>query len=220
MTGRHYNVDGCRLPSVTTILGVLASPGLAQWRGHVGNTAADKTSREAAAYGTMLHGLVEVVNRGHRDRLDPEESQLVAPYVAWFDEHLSHVIAAERLVISRRHKFAGTTDAVVVMRGDRAATVVDLKSSRTDLAQREWRLQLAGYAVALEEDGLDVRRRIVVRMPRNAPETLHVHELPEDDLVLDERAFLAALRVFNWFAAQGPVAKPVGPRIRFGEVKS
>ena len=49
MTGRHYKIDGERYPSVTTILGTtLANPGLAQWRGHVGNTEADRVMREAA----------------------------------------------------------------------------------------------------------------------------------------------------------------------------
>ena len=219
MTGRHYLVGGQRYPSVTTILGILAKDGLVQWRGHVGNLAADRTSREAAAYGTMLHGLVETANRGHRDHLDPSERQLVAPYVAWFDEHVSHVIAAERFVVSRRHKFAGTADVVVVMRGDHDATVVDLKSSKSDLEQREWQLQLAAYALALEEEGIDVRRRIVVRMPRNAPDTLHVLEMPENDLVVDQKCFLSVLRIFRWYAAQGPVVKPLGPRIRFGEVR-
>ena len=215
MTGRHYKIDGERYPSVTTILTILEKSGLAAWRGHVGNAEADRISKEATDYGTALHALVEQVNLGNRGPFGDDDDRLIAPYIRWFDEHVSFVIAAERLCISRRHKYAGTADGIVMLNGDTAPTVIDFKSSKTDLAQREWQLQLAAYALALEEEGIECQRRIIIRIPKSTPDVLHVLEMSTDDLILDQRAFLAVLRIFQWHASQGPVRKPLGPRIRF-----
>jgi hypothetical protein len=215
MTGRSYKIDGERYPSVTTVLSMLEKSGLATWRGHVGNQEADRISKEATDYGTAIHALVETVNRGQRCQLDADEQRYVAPYTAWFDEFVSTCVAAEKLLVSRRFRYAGTTDAIVVMRGDQTASIVDFKSSKTDLAQREWALQTAAYALAAEEDDIEIGRRIIVRIPKNDPERLYLTEFPEDELLDDQRAFLAVLKVWRWHELRGPVKKPLGPRIRF-----
>lgn len=216
MTGRHYTVDGQRLPSVTTILATLANEGVTAWKIRVGLAEAAKISKAATDYGTDLHALVELVNRDNRQALGPHVRELVQPYIDWFDEHVERVIGAEKLLISRRYGYAGTTDVVVVMRGDSDATIVDLKSSKTDLGQHEWALQTAAYALAAAEDGINAERRIIVRMPRAEPGHLYIHEFDPDDLVVDQRAFLAVLRIFKWQQAQKPIRPALGPRIRFG----
>jgi hypothetical protein len=217
VTGRHYKIDGERYPSVTTVLGMLEKSGLAVWRGTVGNAEADRISKEATDHGTAIHALVEQINRGQRVQLGPLERAIVAPYVKWFDESVGTVLGAEKLLISRRFKFAGTADAIVILRLDRAPTIVDFKSSKTDLAQREWALQTAAYALAAEEEGIEVGRRIIVRIPKHEPDKLYLTEFPEDELIDDQRAFLAVLRVFQWHEKRGPVKRPLGPRIRFGD---
>ena len=104
MTGRHYKIDGERYPSVTTILAMLEKSGLAQWRGAVGNAEADRISREATDYGTAIHALVEQVNRGNRGPFGEPDDTFVQPYVRWFDENVSTVIGAEKLLVSRRRQ--------------------------------------------------------------------------------------------------------------------
>lgn len=216
MTGRHYTIDGERYPSVTTILTILEKSGLAKWRGAVGNEEADRISKEATDYGTGIHALFEQINLGNRGPFGQPEDTFMAPYIAWYDENISAVLGAEKLLVSRHFKYAGTADGVVVMRGDKDATIIDLKTSKTDLAQREWALQLAAYALALEEEGIPCRRRIILRMPKLTPGTLHVLEIPEDDLERDQRAFVNCLKIWRWHDAQGPVKPQRGPRIRFG----
>jgi hypothetical protein len=97
---------------------------------------------------------------------------------------------------------------------------VDFKSSKTALGQDEWRLQLAAYVIAAEEHlGLVCRRRIIVRLSRTEPDTLHVHELPEDELEEDRRCFLALLQVWKWQQAAGAIHTPKSNslgRITFG----
>jgi hypothetical protein len=220
VTGRHYTIDGERYPSVTTVLGMLEKSGLAQWRGLVGNAEADRISKEATDYGTAIHELVERVNRGNRGPWGEPDDTFVAPYIAWYDEHVETVLGAERLLVSKRFKYAGTADGVVILKGDTDATIIDLKTSKTDLAQHEWALQLAAYALAVEEEGTPCRRRIIVRIPKNAPGTLHVLEIPEDDLERDQRAFLNVLKIWRWHTDKGPVKKTTGMRIRFGDKRT
>lgn len=204
MTGRHYKIDGERLASVTTILNVLDKAGLAQWRGNVGNAKADEISREAADHGTAVHAFVERFNRGDRGPFGPPIDTIIQPYIAWFNAEVSCVLAAEKLVVSRRYKFAGTADIVVVM-NDGSHAVVDLKTSKSALSEDTWSLQLAAYSLALEEEGIDAERRIVVRLPKSVPGALYTLEFPTDTLPVDQRSFLACLRIFQWKSTRTPV---------------
>ena len=215
MTGRHYTVDGQRLPSVTTILTALANDGITAWKLRVGLAEADRISKEATDYGTAVHLLFERINRNNRGPFGEPDDTVIAPYVAWYDKNVSTVLGAERLCVSRRYGYAGTADGIVVLNGDTNATVIDLKTSKTPLGILEWRLQLAAYALALQEDGITCERRIILRMPKNEVGKLYVHELPQEYLEVDQRAFLAVLRVFQWHQQQHPKAEPKGPRIRF-----
>lgn len=210
MTGRSYTIDGERLPSVTTIISqTLPNPGIAAWKFRVGEAEAKRISLEATDWGTGIHALIELVNRGKRASLPPEQSAIVAPYSAWLDDNVETVIGVEKLLVSRHHGYAGTTDVIVIMAGDRYPAIVDFKSSKTALGQDEWRLQLAAYCIAAEEHlGLICQRRIIVRLSRTEPDTLHVHELPRDELENDKACFLALLRVFRWQQVTGVIHTP------------
>jgi hypothetical protein len=215
VTGRHYKIDDKRYPSVTTIISqTLPNPGIAAWRARVGDEEADRVSREATSWGTDIHALVEIVNRRNTAALDPCAREIVQPYIDWFDANVDLVLGAEQLLVSRQHGYAGTTDAIVVMRGDRYPAIVDFKTSKTALGEDEWRLQLAAYVIAAEEHlGFVCRRRIIVRLSRKEPDTLHVHELPEDELERDIGCFLALLRVWKWRESTGEKQRPVSNSI-------
>lgn len=224
MTGRWYTVDGERLASVTTILGVLDKAGLAQWRGHVGNGEADRIAREAAEYGTSVHAFFERVNLGDRGPFGLPVDAVLQPYIAWYRTEVAAVLGAEKLVVSRRFGFAGTADAVVALH-DGSIAVVDLKTSKSALGEDSWSLQLAAYALALEEEDIDARRRIIVRLPKAAPGALYITEFPDETLETDQRAFLAALRLYRWRKERTPVReRSTAKRLRFtkrlGEVAS
>jgi hypothetical protein len=221
MTGRHYKIDGERLPSVTTIISrTLPNPGIIAWKLRVGEEEANRISLEATTWGTGIHALVEAVNRGQRASLDDEQRALITPYTDWLDTEVEAVLGVEKLLVSRQHGYAGTTDAIAVMAGDRYPSIIDFKSSKTALGQDEWRLQLAAYVIAAQEHlGLICQRRIIVRLSRVEPNKLYVHELPLDALQEDIDCFLALLRVFKWQQVaemkHEPVSNSIG-RIRFG----
>jgi genome maintenance exonuclease 1 len=200
MTGRSYQIDGIQLPSVTAIIGqTLPNHGIAAWKLRVGEDEARRVSKEATDWGTGIHALVEAVNRGNQDTLTGEQRALVAPYEAWRAEQVDLVIGVEKLLVSRHHGYAGTTDAIVIMRGDDRPTLIDFKTSASALGMDEWALQTAAYCIAASEHlGLMCRRRIIVRLARKEPETLYVHEIPEDELETDKAAFLALLDIWKW----------------------
>ena len=219
MTWRGYTIDGVRYPSVTTIISqTLPNPGITAWKLRVGEEEARRVSKEATDWGTGIHALVEAINRGQHANLTPDQAALVAPYAEWHERSVDLMIGAEKLLVSRQHGYAGTTDAIAVMAGDRYPAILDFKTSKTALGVEEWRLQLAAYAIAAEEHlGLVCRRRIIVRLSRLEPDTLHVHELPEDELENDRACFLALLHVFRWKQAIGEIHAPVSNSI--GRIK-
>lgn len=225
MTYRGYTIDGERLPSVTTVISqTLPNPGIAAWKARVGDAEAARVSKEATDWGTGIHALVESVNRGNRANLTHGEAAIIAPYATWLDANVDLVIGAEKLLVSRQYGYAGTTDAIAVMAGDRYPAILDFKTSKTALGAEEWRLQTAAYCIAAEEHlGLVCRRRIIVRLSRMEPDTLHVHELPEDELETDKTCFLALLRVWKWKQSTGEIHAPklnsIG-RIRFSGKRS
>ena len=57
--GRHYDIDGDKLPSVTTILSATQSPekkaSLEAWKAKMGDKIADQIRDRAAARGTAMH---------------------------------------------------------------------------------------------------------------------------------------------------------------------
>ena len=210
MPGRSYRIDGTDYPSVTHVLGVLAKPALARWRGKIGNEEADKISREATELGTRVHRACEQINLGAPDYDDAGLEAFTMTYERWFRERVRYVVGAEKLVVSRRYQFAGTCDLVAIMDDDDAPTLIDLKTSNS--AGDDWPLQLAGYRLALREMGVLCGRRLVVQIPSRKPGTLETHEYADHDR--DERAFRNALQLWRWSEAQRP-QRPAALRFTF-----
>ena len=75
-TGRVYDIDEEKLPSVTTILSATKSEEskakLAAWRQREGEKKADQIRDDAAARGTIMHRILEgyVKGEGHMDLTD------------------------------------------------------------------------------------------------------------------------------------------------------
>jgi hypothetical protein len=73
---RHYDINGAKLPSVTTILQATQSEEkkaiLAKWKQNVGEIKADQIRDTAAARGTVMHRIIEgyLTDEGHADLSD------------------------------------------------------------------------------------------------------------------------------------------------------
>lgn len=226
MVSVFYEIDGERYPRVTAICAIVANEHLAYWRGRVGNDEANRVSREATQLGTRAHKAIELFVKQQACRcsapcsnqlchgwlasLGDDIRPLVMAYVEWHQEHVRTVVACERLTVSRLHKFAGTVDIVAVLDGDDRPTVIDVKTSNS--VSNTWGLQTAAYQLALDEEGVECGRRVIVQLPSKEPGVCHQHDL--DDADKDQRAFVNALKLWRWKEGLKP-PEPKGPRIRF-----
>lgn len=108
-------------------------------------TKAAVTKRDKSAdVGTRIHALAEAVSRGQEPLLTDEERPYLTAYQQWLADFSPRFLAAEEMVLSVRHRYGGTLDAIVEMVGER--WLIDYKTSKGVYA--ETALQLAAYAHA------------------------------------------------------------------------
>lgn len=174
---RLYQVDGQELPSVTSVLKMLAKPALTNWlqkqvaitavelqdwRAMEPETAVDmimagarNTGRKAMAKGTDVH---EAIDQG----LAPEDlPEAHRPYVEAAHAALEYLgldfYAKEVTLANLERGYAGTADGLLWHEhGTESLAILDWKTTSSTAGWREHQLQLAAYAacdVMVAEDG-------------------------------------------------------------------
>jgi hypothetical protein len=193
---RYYKIDNLIYPSVTTVLSIVRSPALEHWRGEVGNVEADRIRDEAADIGTQLHRVCHLFNSCQPFAFpDSQVEQMFAAYHEWYSRCVEEVIAAETVVWSIQYGYAGTFDLLAVLKGDKAPSVIDLKTSKDFWPAQA--VQLSAYREALLEQGKKVNRRLVVRIDRTEQGKLVIKEFTEHKK--DFIAFLNCLGLWRYF---------------------
>lgn len=205
---RFYEVNGCFLPSVTSVLKVINKPELLRW---VGKAIGDEILSQPAAYAELLathpETAVELL-RAVPERIrstaasDGRQFHTLAEMGLWeplVTGVLGEVekVALEATVVNMRAGYAGTLDALVVDQRGRS-WVVDFKTSLREYP--EYALQLAAY---IHASHIDVNGQWV-EMPKGSngciihPDgTWAILNRPREAF----RAFLSALRLFNILVA-------------------
>jgi hypothetical protein len=224
------------IPSVTTILKVVDKSGplvgwakretaacavrnldmLVRMRETGGDAAAtdwlkripDYQRDSAADVGSRIHALAEQINRGLEPAITPDEAPFIDAYLGFLARFRPRFVAAEEMVVSLRHQYAGTLDAIVDIAGER--WLIDYKTGSG--IYPETALQLAGYASADFIGRPGTTRRF--RLPR-ATRFGVIHVRPERARLVEYHvdrgtfaAFLEARRLFAW--QQGPGKSVVG----------
>lgn len=157
-TGRFYTLPTStrKFYSVTTVLAKTADKsGLVEWRKRVGDSEANRISKEATTVGTKLHSLMEslVKNQWSNEHKDPELVFRFQKIKSFLEDDISEVLGSELQVFSNTLGIAGTTDLVYRDKQNKVV-VADLKTSRTLKKQeyiQDYFLQLAAYAICLFE---------------------------------------------------------------------
>lgn len=167
----YRNAAGQRVPSVTTVLGLLNKPALLTWAHEQGLAGLDfRAVRDAAAdLGTVTHALVEA-----HLKATTLDAQNVAPdvlkaangaakqFIGWWAREQLAVVATELPLVSERWQVGGTCD-VLARRASGQLVVVDLKTSSG--IYHEMLLQVAAYAAMVEETkGEPVSECVIVRV--------------------------------------------------------
>jgi hypothetical protein len=154
----------------------------------------------AANLGSAVHAFAEQIARGETVSVTEAEAPYVDAYRRFLDEWQPAFLAAEEMVISLRHRYGGTLDAIAVIDGE--TWLLDLKTSTGVYAETALQLAAYGHADFFARTGVETRYRIP-QIDRYGV----VHIRPEGARLVDYTdavttstfdAFLAAREVWAW----------------------
>jgi len=150
---RTYDVDGNRLPSVTTVLGQTKDLSfLYKWQARVGKEEAERIKTTSANRGTSMHKYLEnyVLNTGYEDLTEMGQlAKTMAQKV--IEEGLAPVDGyfGSEVTLYYPGLYAGSTDLVGLHNGQES--IIDFKQSnrpkRVDWIE-DYFMQIAAYAMA------------------------------------------------------------------------
>ena len=150
-----------------------------------------KLKQEAADIGAEAHEWVHSWILGKKPTM-PENEKVVNAITAFLKfqkEHKAKWIETERVIYSKKWNFAGRLDAVAIIDGKLA--LPDFKSSSG--IYPEMRFQVAGYAIAYEEETKKkIERPMIIRWGKEDGR-FEVMEL--DNFGRDKEAFLGCVSV-------------------------
>jgi len=150
---RLYDVNGSRLPSVTTILGATKNQQfIKEWKAKVGEQEADRIKNVSSSRGTAMHKFLEhyILGTGYDDLTAlGQEAKAMAEKV--IDVGLTPVqeYYGSEVTLYYPGLYAGQTDLVCLHNS--RETVVDFKQANRPKKQEwieDYYLQIAAYAMA------------------------------------------------------------------------
>ena len=150
---RTYDVNGARLPSVTTILGATKNQQfLKDWKAKVGEAEADRIKNLSSKRGTSMHKFLEhyVQGTGYDDLTElGQKAKAMAEKIIEFGLAPVEEWYGSEVTLYYPGLYAGSTDLVCLHDG--LETIVDFKQSNRP-KKKEWiedyYLQIAAYAMA------------------------------------------------------------------------
>ena len=192
--------DGEKVPSVTTVLNVLAKPALIYWAWDLGIKGIDyrKYRDDKADIGTLVHK--QILDHLRGQVTTPKEytlEQLTTAevcfnkYMEWEEKQEMEPIMLEAQLVSEKHKFGGTPDNYCKLNG--VLTIIDYKTSKAIYDENFY--QLAGYKILLEEYGHSVEQCLILRIGRDETEGFEVCK--RENLETEEQIFLRCVEIYH-----------------------
>ncbi len=214
-------------PSVTSILGILAKPGLDEWRLNQVAFAAQRCPiaegesieywarrvkeaafeqvETAADLGTMIHGALEAAMAG--EAYDPAMAEYVEPVLAWKRETGIVIVEREVRLVNTAHGFAGTAD-VMFRFGENGIGILDYKTRKTKPGEKvtaydNQAMQLAAYAATYwgEEN---VGRVLAANVFISTTEPGRMEVVKHEALERDWQAFTMAAALWRYVKGYDP----------------
>ncbi len=196
----YRKLDGTRVPSVTTYLGILNKSALIQWAWELGVQGLDyrKVRDRYGETGTLVHYLALCkLSNGELDLSEYTQKDIESSIVPmskfdeWLSGHKVKPILMETPLVSETHSFGGTPDFYGLL--DRKKTLIDFKTSSG--VYLEHFCQLAAYMKLLEEHGHKIEQVRLLRLGRS--ETEGFDEKSVGDLSNHWQIFLACQRIYD-----------------------
>ena len=198
--------DGTKVPSVTTVLGILAKPALIHWAWKLGTEGLDyrKVREQAASIGTLAHYLIMCDLKGEKpdtttytaEQIGKAETSYLA-WLEWVQDKRLRGVAVERPLVSETYRYGGTLDWVVSSPAG-GLWLVDFKTGSG--IYPEMRYQIAAYRNLWQEQQGVIEQACIVRLDRETGAFEH-HSLGN----LDEEfaIFLHALSIYQLQRQEG-----------------
>ena len=196
LSGHWYRVGRAVYPSSTTILQAYPKGEvLTKWIADHGWEESQKLRDAAGRRGTRVHNAIESLL--HKEKLDRgvyalEEWWKINLFVDWFNEYTPQVIETEKVIWSKKNKFAGTFDLLCTMND--LTYVIDYKTSK--YVYKSYHLQNGSYAGAIEEiTDIKIDRTAVLHLGSKTKKGYSFKE--SEDWKKDYKNFLAVRKVFE-----------------------
>lgn len=200
----YKNAAGRRVPSVTTILNVLAKPALYKWHNRMGLEGIDTSVyvEKAGDAGTCAHAMIHADLMGTDPKLEGEKfGREIADlgengYLQWLDWRKGREIkpiVSETGLVSEVYQYGGTVDVFGLLEGEEE--LLDFKTSDSGIWP-EMRYQVAAYYKLLQEHGYHPKRARIIRVGKKEIEGSFQTEIVHD-IDLHFEMFLACRRVYD-----------------------
>lgn len=219
----RYTIEGVKVPSVTSILGIVAKPALMFW---AANMAADyfkacvqpgvsydevqlqsfwsnakkahaQKKEDASTVGSFTHAWVESFIKGEKPELpvNPQVRGSVERFMSWVKDHNVKFLSAEQPVYSRKNGYCGTADFFCVVDGK--LLLGDLKTSNA-MYYDSMGSQLAAYIMARKEEYPEEQfsGAVLVRVGKEDGE-LEIWNIDNEQMKLFEKNFTNCLNLYN-----------------------
>jgi hypothetical protein len=148
------------------------------------------------ARGTAVHASAAAHLGGLWHEVTPEFGGYHKSLVNWADEFVVRVLLVEKELVDLKRGFKGHPDAIVELVGDWPdITLIDLKTPKP--LSLSWRLQLAGYRLLAQANGLKVTRVASLRLDKDGGRAKF--QGYTKTLAHDQNVFLSALNVWRFF---------------------
>lgn len=198
----YKNQAGDRVPSVTTILSVLAKPALIEWAWRMGTEGKDfKAVRDQAGdIGSLVHMMILADLKGEKldlseyspSDVDKAETCLIK-YWEWVKANPQKTMLCEAPLVSELG-YGGTPDWFGTI--GNILTLVDYKSGKAIYA--EFFSQAAAYAELLKENGYGYPEQVrIIRIGRDDTEQFEDRTITGESLGGYFEIFLACLKIYQ-----------------------
>lgn len=170
---RHYTTpDGNVYPSVTTVLSVLNTDALEEWRERIGREEAQKISEHASSRGTDLHAVLEsyLKNEAITFPEDPRSKvRIMFNRMKRVLGRVDNIVAQEIPLYSDKLKVAGRCDLIAEF--DSIPSIIDFKGA-DKAKKKDWIgsyfQQVTGYSLMFEErTGIQVNQIVILMCGEN-----------------------------------------------------
>lgn len=147
---------------------------------------------KSASIGTIFHEILKDYPSSLTSiELSEEDRARVNKVVMWIEDNKISFQETERVIYSKKHKFSGILDAVVMIKGKRY--IIDYKTSNN--IYPEYHLQISAYVKAyVEETRKTIDGALLVHV---TTENIEVTTISRKDIQKNYKAFLGLLLTKN-----------------------